>query len=264
MSNMDFGKLSPAAGLLFVPVDDALGRLADGFQVGNFRGLKNDLQPEFSFQFFNRGFQMDLPHPGEDDFLGLGIPVQAQGGVFFHEAVQGREDLIFVAFVLGLNGIGDDRAGRGLEGEKDRIFFIGQTVAGDGFFQFGHRQYFSGMADGDWFLRFAFQHEELAETFFDSAGDIVKSGVSGQGPGKDAEDGQPAGIGIGHGFESQSRERGLYGGFPQFFFLGLGVLAFIGAPVQGRREVGIDALQQKIHSEVLQGRTAENGDKISL
>ena len=181
---------------------------------------------------------MDLPHARKDDLFGLGIPIQANGRVFFHKTAQRGKDLVLFSLIFGFNGIRNDRGGRRGKRKEDRVFLVCQGIPGHGFFQFSHGQDISRITGGDRFLCLPFQGKQLSEPFLYPFVDIIETGIGRNFAGKNPEDGQPAGIGIGQGLKSQGGERGLYGRF--FFLLGLGfgILTYSGPPIQRRRQGG--------------------------
>ncbi len=75
-------------------------------------------------------FDVLLAGAGDQKFLGLRIAEESQHGIFFHQLVDARPQLVFIGAALGLDGEGDGR----LRQLHSRILngrgFIAQRVAG--------------------------------------------------------------------------------------------------------------------------------------
>jgi hypothetical protein len=118
------------------------------------------------------------------------------------------------------------------DGRQDEgVGLRGQGIAGDRLLEFGHRTEGPGAQVGHGFLALALQEEELAEALRDRAGGVEHGGVRGHGAGVDAEDGQAAGVGVGHGLEHLGRQGAVGVRFQGHFRLSGGVDALDRLPV---------------------------------
>ena len=92
---------------------------------------------------------MLLSAAGEQELAGLRVAVEAQGLVFFQDAVDGVAHAVFVVARLGFDGEGDGGL-RQLDrrvGDVEALF--GQRVAGQGVLELGDRADIAGVQFGD-------------------------------------------------------------------------------------------------------------------
>ena len=101
--NPAVAELPMPARLFFVLTLDA-GLIFDGFAVGDFGGFEQNLDIEFSFQFFDGAFNVDLTQSRQQDLLGFGIALQAQCRVLFQQLGQGDIDFILITGCFGFQG----------------------------------------------------------------------------------------------------------------------------------------------------------------
>ena len=105
--------LAGAAGLLLVLVlGDGLGR--NGFAIGHPRQAELDVDAEAAAHAVERDLHVRLAQSGEDRFAAAGVAREAQGGVFFHQPLQGGPHLVEVRLRFGM-----DRGRVGGAGELD-------------------------------------------------------------------------------------------------------------------------------------------------
>jgi len=251
--------LPPSAGLLLVLALDV--RLAlDGLLVRNLGGFQVDLNAELPPHLFHGDLDVDLSHPGYDHLLGLVVPVEMHGRVFFDKAVDGGDDLVFVAPALGFDGKGHDRGWRRHLFIGDRMLFVADGVAGARLLEFGKggdvagNHYFRG------FLGLAFEEEDIAETFGELPGGVVHTRFRCQDAGIHPEEGKPAGIGIRNGLEYQCGEGGAFLGEAYLLFFPVWLLTLNRPAIHRRGKIKDDHIHQQARTDILQGGAAGYGN----
>lgn len=135
--NPAVAKLTTPAGLLFVAALH-LAFAAHGFAVGNLGRFEYDIHLEAAFGLFDRKLDMQLPHAGKQDVAGFFIASQTQGDVFVQQPLHGGVDLVFLAFFLGGEGVGNELRGQGGHLQGKGGFFIAEGVARAGVLELGN------------------------------------------------------------------------------------------------------------------------------
>ena len=100
--------LAVAAGLLLV-ASLHVGLAANGLAVGHLGRFQNDFGVIALLQLRNDDFDVLLAGARDEKFLRLRIAEEAQHGIFFHQFVDARAQLVFIGAALGLDGKGDRR-----------------------------------------------------------------------------------------------------------------------------------------------------------
>ena len=193
-------ELAPAARLLLVAALD-IGLALDGLLVGDLGDLEVDLHPEFPFHFLHGDFDVDLPHPGENHFLGLFLPAEVQRGVLFRQAVDRGDDLVLVAPRFRLDGKGHDRRGDFQFVEQDGRLLVADRVPCRRFLQFCQDGDIPGDEDFGGFLVFSLQEKGIAEALGQLSVGVVYASLGTEGARIDAEKGKPSRIGVGNCLE---------------------------------------------------------------
>ncbi len=122
--------LAVAAGLFFVPplhVGFAANRLA----IRHFRSLQNHFGVVALFQLRHHHFNVLLSRACNQKFLSLRIAEESQHGIFFHQLVDSRTQLVFIGAALGLDGKSDRRLRQLHSRILNRRRLISQRVAGE-------------------------------------------------------------------------------------------------------------------------------------
>ena len=127
----DVAVLALAAGLLDVPVV-ALGGAADRLPIGDARPADVGRDLELADHAVDEDVQVQLAHAGDAGLAALLVRVDAEGGVFLGQALEGDGQLVLVGLGLGLDGDFDDRLREDDRLEDDRVLRIAQGVAGEG------------------------------------------------------------------------------------------------------------------------------------
>jgi len=203
---------------------------------------------------------VDLAHAGDNHLLGLIVPVEMHGGVFFDQAVDGRDDLVLVSPAFGFDGERHDRGRRRNLFIDDGILFAADGVTGARFLQFGKGGDITGNDNFCRFLSLAFEEEDIAETFRQLAGGVVHPRVGGQDAGIDPKEGQAARIGVGNGLENQGgKGRGFFGE-AYFLFFSVRLFPLDRSAINGRGQVLDDEVHQQVRADIFQGRAANHGN----
>ena len=195
---------------------------------------------------------------GNQGFGGLGVLFHFDGGVFFLEAGQAGEHLVFFALLGGGNGLGDAGSGEVDGGVFDGGSGVAQGVAGIGELQLGKRAQIAGVEHVHAGLLFAAHEEQAAGLFGLVRSGVIQRGGGGDGTGHDAEQGKLAHEGVGHGLINESGEG--FGAVAGAFDLvaGLGILA-LGLAALGGMEVNAHHVQHLGHAHAGNGGHGHHG-----
>jgi hypothetical protein len=98
-----------------------LGGFLDGFAVGDLRLADVGFHLELALHAVDEDVEVQLAHALEDGLTGLLVGVDAEGGVFLGQALEGVAHLFLVGLGLGLDGDGDDGLGEGDGFENDGV-----------------------------------------------------------------------------------------------------------------------------------------------
>ena len=86
----------------------------DGFTVRNAHLGRLYLHSELALQALHYYVGMAFAHGAEDDLFGLGILLQPDGRVLFHNSLQGVAELVFVSLGFRFNGGSQSRSGNSI------------------------------------------------------------------------------------------------------------------------------------------------------
>ena len=125
----DVAVLAASAGLLD-QLAFALGGLGDGLAIGDLRLAGVGLDLEFAQHAVADDFEVQLAHAGDDRLAGVLVGEDAEGRIFFREALEGDAHLFLVDLGLRLDGHRDNRLREGRRLEEDREIFVAERVAG--------------------------------------------------------------------------------------------------------------------------------------
>ena len=107
----------------------AVRRNKDRFLVGDLRLARVGLDLEFPEHAVPNDLEMQLTHAGDDRLAGLLVGEDAEGWIFFGEALKCIRHLFLIELGLGLDGHRDDGIGERRRLEQDRIILIAERVA---------------------------------------------------------------------------------------------------------------------------------------
>ncbi len=132
------------AGLLFVAALH-VGFAANGLAVRNLRRFQNHFGVIALLHLRDHDFDVLLAGSGNEEFFGLRIAEEAQHGIFFHQFVDARAQLVFVGAALGLDGESDRRLGQLHPRILNGRALVAESVAGERVFQLRNRADIAGM-----------------------------------------------------------------------------------------------------------------------
>ena len=147
------------------------------------------------------------PVPGDQEFLGLGIAEEAQHGIFFHELVDARAQLVFVGAALGLDRERDCRLGQMNFRILNGRVLVAERIAGERVFQFGHGSDIAGVQLGHRHRGLALHDRDVRQLLGRTAAEVLHRGIVLQHSGKYFEVGNPSGKRIGNSLEDVQRNR---------------------------------------------------------
>src|SRR5260370_29234073 len=104
--NLAVAILAVPASLLLVP-SLHVSFAAKSLAIGNFWRLQNYFSVITLLEFGDHDFNVLLPGARNQEFLGLGIAEKSQHGVFFHQLVNARPQLVFIGAAFGLDSKGN-------------------------------------------------------------------------------------------------------------------------------------------------------------
>src|SRR5260370_10776430 len=116
--NLAVAILAVSASLLLVP-SLHVSFAANSLAIGNFWRLQNYFSVITLLEFGDHDFNVLLPGARNQEFLGLGIAEKSQHGVFFHQLVNARPQLVFIGAAFGL----DRKRNGGLRPLLPRVFY---------------------------------------------------------------------------------------------------------------------------------------------
>src|ERR687890_842048 len=208
-------ELPGPTGLLLVGVVVLLDGLADRLAVGHLRLAHVGLDLELTPHAVDEDLQVQLPHAGDDRLAGLLVELDLEGRVLLGELLDGRAELLLVAFGLRLDGDRDDRRGEGHRLEDDRVLRVAERVTRGGLLQADDRDDLAG-AHAIALLALVGVHlVDLADPLLAVLGAVEHRGPRGELAGVHADVGQLAEVLVGLDLEGQRRERLALVGVPE-------------------------------------------------
>ncbi len=201
------GELAAAAGLLLV-AGVGLGRLADRLLVGHARRVQLDLGAEAALHPLDDHLDVDLGEAGDDLLAGLRVAVDVEGRVLLGQPPHRRRRLLLVPLRLRLVGERHHRRRQVERREGDLGLLLAEDVAGPGLLQLRDRADVPGAQLG-----------RPASAPCPAAGRAGRSAPSAGGStlttcesereraAVDAEEVDPAGVGVGEGLEDVGDQR---------------------------------------------------------
>ena len=108
------------------------GLFGDGLFVGNFGDASQELDAEFLFETPGSDIDVRVAHARHDAFAGIGFAIDAEGGVFVHEFLEGGTHFVDVGLGLGREGNRVDGVGIANLAELDEMRAVAEGVVGGG------------------------------------------------------------------------------------------------------------------------------------
>ena len=241
-----------------------LGRLGDGFAVGNLGLAHVGVHAEFAGEAVNDDFQVQFAHAGDQGLVGFIIALHAERGVFLGQLVQSGGKSVAVGLGLGLDGNFDNRIRNVQRFQNDFALFVAQGVAGGGVFQ-THQSHDVASASPFHVFTLVGVHLQDAANAFALAGVGVVHGHAGfKETGVNAEEGQVTDEGVGEKLEHQTGKGFLVVAMAFHNFFGLaGNVAGHGRDVHRRRQVVHHGVQQGLHTHVAEGGTQQHRHDVA-
>ncbi len=249
-----------AAGLFLVTALYG-NRLADGFPVGNPGIGQNGVGTELGGQLVLDHVQMEVALAGDNGLGGFCVLLDFDGWIFFHEAGQAGEDLVFFALLGGGHGLG--QAGNGiLDGRiTDGVGLVAERIAGSGHGQLADGGDVAGDHLVSALLLFAAEEIDAGGLFSLFRVAVVKGRSGGKRTGADADQGQFADKGVSDGLKDKGREGLVHGSGPFDFVAGLGIDADV-FRVRGGMH-GHDRVEQGADTNARQRGNRNDGNDVA-
>jgi len=251
-------ELTMSAGLLLVAAAN-VDLLADGLTVRNFGILQDALYAELGSKLLGGNFDVQLAQTAQQGLGGLNILGDGEGRVFFDEAVESGEDLVFFAGLLGVNCHGDAGSRELDVGKLDGLGGVAKGVTGCYGAELGQSADVAGNYLGG-------SAGLLAEHEIDGAGllslfgvGIVKVGIGGKNAGIYLDQRKLTYEGVSKGLEDLSGEGLIVGTDAGFLVAGLGVDA-CDLLIGGRRHELDDHIENVVEAYAIDGVAAYNGN----
>src|SRR6266540_190589 len=155
--------LTPAARLPFIsPLH--FGRGANRLFIGYTRCLHLHVTAELAPQTVHHHLEMLLTQPRHQQLSRLRVAPHVQRWILLHEPDQPLTHLLLVGFGFRLDRKRDRRLRKFNGRQDDGFFFVAESIAGGRSFQLGNRHNIPDGGDPERGLRFALEHENLADT----------------------------------------------------------------------------------------------------
>ena len=84
---------------------------------------------EFAQHAVANDFEVQLAHAGDDRLAGVFVGEDAEGRIFFRQALQSDAHLFLIDLGLRLDGHRDNRVREGRRDEEDRMIFVAERIA---------------------------------------------------------------------------------------------------------------------------------------
>ena len=242
----------------------ALGRLGDGFAVGDLRSAGVGLDGEFALQTVADDLKMQLAHAGDDQLSGFFVGEATECRIFFSQTLEALGHLVLVGLRLRLDGHADDRfrEGRGFEGDVEVL--VAQGVTCGDVAQTDEGRDVAGV-DGVHVLALAALNDhQSAHTLALAGAGIVDRIALLELAGIDTEEHQLAGVRVGPKLERERAELAVVvrGDFQGVF--GTGNHALSRRNIQRRGQVIDDGIDQNLDTLLLESGATQDRDELDL
>src|SRR5581483_1833540 len=233
-------------------------RAGDCFAVSDARAAYDSLDVVFTAHPLDEHFQVQFAHAIDERLAQVFVHLDLEGRVFFGELAQRFAHFVLVGARLRLNGDIDDRGREADFFQDHRMIGIAERFAGEGILQAQDGRDVACMNFIHIFALIGKHTHHTANALF-AVFDRVEHARTGTHDARiDAEERQPAHVGIGDNLEDQRRERFVVRRMADNFLAGVGVRAHDGRNVQRRRQVFHDGIQQQLDALVLERRAAQH------
>ena len=238
-----------------------VGLLADGLTVSDLRCADVRLDLELTEQTVNNDLQMQLAHTSNDGLAGLFIGVGLEGRILFGQLCQRDAHLLVASLGLGLNCNADNGLGE-LHGlQNDGMILITQSITSGGVLQTNNSSDITCVAAVDILAVIGVHLQDAAHTLLVVLHGVVNSSTCLNLTGVHTEVCQLTNKRVGSDLESQSCEGSVVRRRTGLLFLSLGIHALDVRDIGRSGHIVNDSVQQLLHTAVLVGRTADNGNQ---
>ena len=253
--------LPPSSRLLFVLALGA-GRPFDGLFVGHLRGLKLYLGAVLSLELLDHHLDVELAHPGNDEFPCLQIAVHFYSWIFFHHAMQSLRDFLLVSLCLGFEGKGDQRGEVRQAFKLNGRLLFAERIPGCDLFELCGGDNLAGVGLPDRLLFFPLEPEELADLLLHLLVGIIDRHIRGDLPGNDLHDRKLSGKGINDRFKYIGCKRTTRIMDPFFQLPRDGVFPLDLTLIQRRWEIINNGVQELGHTDLAHRRAVEDRKEL--
>ena len=264
LKTKDSVRVLPAASrLLDVPMlmlNVSENRLA----VGNLRAVRMNANAELASQPVDDDLQVELPHPGDDDFVGLKIGAHEERWVFFSESLQGDRELVSILARRRGHGDSDDGCGELNRLENDGVLSAADRVARPRVRKADDRSHLAGPQLVDRLAIVGMHLEESADALHLVTRRVVDLRTRPYHSGVDADVGELPHVPVGLHLEGQRSKRRIVARLANEFLVRLGGRADRRGKVGGRGEIVDDRIKEASHALVLERGTTQDGDESSV
>ena len=241
-----------------------LGRLGDGFAVGNLGLAHVGVHVEFAGKAVNDDFQVQFAHTSDQGLVGFIVALHAEGRIFLGQLVQSGRKSVAVGLGLGLNGHFDNRI-RNVQRFQDHFaLFVAQGVAGRGVLEAHESNDVASARPFHVFTLVGVHLQDAADAFALAGVGVVHGHAGFEEAGVNTEEGQVTDEGVGEELEHQTGKGFLVVAmaFNNFIFLA-GDVAGHGRDVHRRRQVVHHGVKQGLHAHVAEGRTQQHRHDVA-
>ena len=204
---------------------------------------------------------MQLAHTSNDGLAGLFIGVGLEGRILFGQLCQRDAHLLVAGLGLRLNGNADNGL-RELHGlQNDGMILITQSITSGGVLQTNNSSDITCIAAVDILAVVGVHLQDAAHTLLVVLHGVVDSSTSLNLTGVNAEVCQLTNERVGSDLESQSCEGSVVRRRTGLLFLSLGIHALDVRDIGRSGHIVNDSVQQLLHTAVLVGRAADNGNQ---
>ena len=238
-----------------------VGLFADGLTVSNLGSTHVCLDLKLTQQTVNNNLQMQLAHTSNDGLAGFFIGVGLEGRILFGQLCQRDAHLLVASLGLGLNCNANNGLGE-LHGlQNDGMILIAQSITSGGVLQTNNSSDITCVAAVDILAVIGVHLQDAAHTLLVVLHGIVDGSTSLNLTGVDTEVCQLTNKRVGSDLESQSCEGSVVRRRTGLLFLSLGIHALDVRDIGRSGHIVNDSVQQLLHTAVLVGRAADNGNQ---
>ena len=203
-----------------------------------------------------------LAHAGYDRLTTVGIGRNLERRIFLRQLAQRNAHLFLVGLGLRLD-CNRDYGCRKLDGlQHDRIVFVANRVAGSDILHAHARADIASVNLGDFLTLVGMHLQQTSDALAALASAVVHRVAGLQVTRVHTDKRQLADIWVGHDLERQRRERGVVVCVALYFRARVRILSNHRRNIQRRRQIIDDRIEQRLHTLVLEGRSADDREDL--